>query len=401
MQTLRATILAAVAISFGTSIVTTGCSSLPTRNPLPSDLVEFAQIPGIANARAWADEPYYDDVSVGRVSPEEARERYPMLVGQPVNGLAISGGGQNGAFAVGLLNGWSASGTRPEFTLVTGVSTGALIAPFAFLGSEYDQLLKEVYTSISSADLMRQRGVVRTVVKDAAADTTPLRRLIERHFDEDFLSAIAKEYAKGRQLDIITTNLDAARAVRWNIGAIASSDEPGRLELIRDVIRASAAIPGAFPPVMIAVEANGTVYDEMHVDGGVSTLVTAYPMATSAREYAEIMRASDNPTMYVIRNGYSTPKYQPVDRRTLPIVVRTISAFFGSVAVGDLYRIFLETRRDDVEFRLAAIPESFRIEPDEMFDPDYMSALYDLAYELASSGYPWQTSLEFHDRVSR
>ena len=174
-----------------------------------------------------------------------------------MNYLAVSGGGDNGAFGAGLMNGWTETGTRPEFKMVTGVSTGALIAPFAFLGPDYDAALREVYTTMTPEKVYRARGLSAALFDDAMADTTPLAEMIAKYADQKMFDAIAREYQKGRLLLIGTTDLDAQRPVIWNIGAIAASGHPEALELFRKILRASAAIPGAFQPVLIDVEIDG------------------------------------------------------------------------------------------------------------------------------------------------
>jgi predicted acylesterase/phospholipase RssA len=185
--------------------------------------------------------------------------------------LVLSGGGGNGAFGAGLLAGWTAHGSRPEFQIVSGVSTGALIAPFAFLGPAYDGTLRDVYTRYSTEDLVESRSLLSIVRGDAALSTARLRALIAHYLDDAVIAAIAAEGARGRSLFVGTTNLDAGRPVVWDITRIAAHGTPAARELIYDVILASTAIPGAFPPVMIQVEAHGLRYDEMHVDGGVTS----------------------------------------------------------------------------------------------------------------------------------
>ena len=352
-----------------------------------------AAIPGIsASARSWADQEFDDEETLAQLTTNDIRDSFPALIGQPLNLLAISGGGPRGAFAAGLLNGWSAAGTRPDFALVTGVSTGALIAPFAFLGSDYDHVLKEIYTKYSTDDLLKKRSIIKTITGDAAADTAPLRNLLADYVDEDLVAAIAAEYKKGRSLYIITTNLDAMRGVRWDIGYIASSGSADAPQIIRDVMLASASIPGAFPPVMFTVEAEGQLYDEMHVDGAVSTNLYLYPIEFNGRKFAELVQAKGKPKAYIIRNGFSRGKWESVDRKTISITMRTIQAFFGTVSSGDLYRLYLETARDDIDYRLAVIPETFEMESDEPFDPEYMKALFNLGYEMAKDGYEWKLS---------
>ncbi len=191
--------------------------------------------------------------------------------------LAVSGGGDNGAFGAGLMNGWTETGTRPEFKMVTGVSTGALIAPFAFLGPDYDAALREVYTTMTPEKVYRARGLSAALFDDAMADTSPLAAMIARYADQKMLDAIAREYQKGRLLMIGTTDLDAQRPVIWNIGAHRGQRPPGALDLFRKILRASAAIPGAFQPVLIDVEIDGRKYQEMHVDGGAIAQLFLYP----------------------------------------------------------------------------------------------------------------------------
>ncbi len=195
------------------------------------------------------------------------------------NLLSVSGGGADGAYGAGLITGWTRSGTRPEFKLVTGISTGALTAPFAFLGSAWDAKLTAVYTEIKPADIFQKRGLTAAIWNDALSDSSPLWRLISRFADQEMLAAIAREYAKGRLLLIGTTDLDAGRPLFWNIGVIAASGQPQALELFRKILLASAAIPAFFPPVLFDVEVNGKHYQELHVDGGAIAQMFLYPPA--------------------------------------------------------------------------------------------------------------------------
>ena len=199
-----------------------------------------------------------------------------------VDFLALSGGSDDGAFGAGLLIGWTAAGTRPEFKLVTGVSTGALIAPFAFLGPSRDAQLREVYTAIGPKDVFSRRDLASLPWDDALSDTRPLYKLISRYADEGMMADIAREYRRGRLLLIGTTNLDVMRPVIWNIGAIAASGKPGALELIRHILLASASVPALFPPVLIEVEQGGPRFQEMHVDGGAVAQLFLYPPAWPA-----------------------------------------------------------------------------------------------------------------------
>ncbi len=314
-------------------IIVTGCSGVPERNPLPESLSDTAVIPDITNARYWADEPPPEIDNWFKSSKEELKTRYPATYGHAHNYLAISGGGQRGAFGAGLLCGWTETGTRPEFTMVTGVSTGALIAPFAFLGPEYDHVIKEIYTSYSTKDIVLPRSTLKTLLGDAATDSSPLREKLIKYVDEDVMAAIASEYKEGRVLDIVTTNLDAARPVAWNIGQIASSGAPNALQLIHDVMLASASIPAAFPPVMFEVEANGKRYDELHVDGGATSVLYLYPIGLDWRKLAEKLEVKGKPNVYIIRNGIWRKHYESVDRNTISIALRSMDSLMGSAVL--------------------------------------------------------------------
>lgn len=377
--------------------LTSGCSGIPERNPLPEELSERAAIPGIPGARFWADDAPPETDEWFELTREQLKELYPETYGKEHIYLAISGGGQNGAFGAGLLNGWTAAGNRPQFTIVTGVSTGALIAPFAFLGPEYDYILKEVYTGYSTRDIVEPRGTIKTMFGDAATDSTPLQQKLAGYVDENVMSAIAAEYKKGRILEIVTTNLDAARPVAWNIGKIAASGSPEALQLIRDIMLASASIPAAFPPVMFEVEVDGKRYDELHVDGGATSVLYLYPIGLDFEKLIERMDVKGKPKVYTIRNGRLKKKWASVERNTISIAARSLDASMSSVVMGDMYRIYLATRRDGIDYHLAYIPDSFSEKASESFDRDYMTKLFKLGYEMAQDGYEWHTSPPGYD----
>jgi predicted acylesterase/phospholipase RssA len=368
-----------------------GCASVPERTPVPPELTKQASIPGIPDARFWGDEwPRYAKQTFETSTDAELREMFPGIYGKPHNYLAISGGGANGAFGAGLLVGWTAAGTRPEFTMVTGVSTGALTAPFAFLGSAYDNKLKKVYTTITTKDIINKRNVIAAAFGDSVADTRPLKELIATYIDADMIEAIAREHRKGRRLFIGTVNLDAGRSVIWSIGAIAASDYPQKVTLIHEILRASAAIPVAFPPVVIPVEVNGKRYDEMHVDGGTGSQVFVYPAAVDWRQITQKLKVQGEPRVYVIRNSFLEPDYRGVKRSVLPIASRTIDSLIRTQGIGDLYQIYALCKRDGNDFNLAYIPSDLMGEPGELFDPVYMKKLFDRGYEMGRTGYPWK-----------
>ncbi len=378
-----------VAISLIVTIV--GCASMPERHPVPPDLTTKVSIPGIPEARFWGDEwPKYSKEILKTFTDVEFRQYYSGIYKKPHNYLAISGGGANGAFGAGLLLGWTATGTRPEFTMVTGVSTGALTAPFAFLGPDYDDELKTVYTTTSTKDIVEQRNIITAVFGDSMADTKPLQALIAKYINSNVIDAIAREHKRGRRLFVGTVNLDAGRSVIWNIGTIAASDSPHKIELIHDILRASASIPVAFPPVVITVEINGKRFDEMHVDGGTGSQVFVYPAAMDFRQITQKLKVQGDPKVYVVRNSFLEPDYNGVKRRIFSIASRTIDSLIRTQGIGDLYKIYSLCERDGNDFNLAYIPSDFAEEPTEGFDPEYMGKLFDLGYQMAKSGYPWK-----------
>jgi predicted acylesterase/phospholipase RssA len=367
--------------------LTSGCAS-PTRLPaVPETEADAALVPGMpASIRTWGDEVSDEFLAeLGRALSKrsaEGLERDKAEQHPDIDFLAISGGGASGAFGAGLLCGWTASGERPVFELVTGISTGALTAPYAFLGSAYDAKLQELYTTVRTKDVLCERGVVNGILGDALTSSAPLRRLVRRHLGADVMAGVAQAYGEGRILLVGTTNLDAQRGVLWNMGAIAASGHPRALELFQDVLIASASIPAAFPPVMLRVDVGGRPHEEMHVDGGTLNQVFVYP--PSLRLESDRRRH-----LYVIRNGRLDPQWESVERGTLPIASRAIDSMIAAQGSGDLYRIFLTARRDQLVFSLAHIPATFRDKPSELFDRVWMSALFDVGYAQGLSGGGW------------
>ena len=368
-----------------------GCATLPRLEPEPAASMGEANV-GISNVRYLVarDTAVFEGEALSALAKEKAwraaRGAPPEL--PPAYFLAISGGGDNGAFGAGLLNGWTAAGTRPEFKVVTGVSTGALIAPFAFLGSRYDGALEKFYTTISQKDIFKSRGMLKGVMSDAMSDSTPLAKLIAQNTDQPLLDAVAAEYAKGRLLLVGTANLDSLEPVIWNMTAIAASKDPGALQLFRRILLASASIPGAFPPVMIDVNIAGAHYQEMHADGGTMAQVFVYPPSLSfASSQGSAPRRR---ILYIIRNARLDSPWQNVPRKTMPIAARAIGSLTTTQGVGDLYRIFTTTQRDRVEFNLAYISPTFRPHGKEQFDTAYMRELYASGKKLAQAGYSWE-----------
>ena len=375
-----ASLLAIVMVSMILGVI--GCG-LP-RNQVPLDRILDAKVVGMPAIRTW-EIGHKPDV---KISFDESSD---------CSFLALSGGGANGAFGAGFLNGWSASGTRPTFRIVTGISTGSLIAPLAFLGPEYDQKLKKYYTTLRTKDLLDVEGllgfgILPLLIGESYASTKPMQKLIAKLIDQEILDEVAAEHAKGRRLYVGTTNLDAQRFMIWDMGAIASSGNRDSLKLFRKVMLASASIPGGFPPVYFDVEVDGKKYDEMHVDGGVVTEVFGYGPVLF-REQSGKSPKSGVCSIYVIRNGKLASEKQQMPRRVIPIVSRSFGTLMKAHSWGDLYRLYLMAKNDNVDFNYVSIPDNFVPKGKEMFDPVEMKRLFDLGYEMAESGYQWQKDI--------
>jgi predicted patatin/cPLA2 family phospholipase len=363
---------------------------VPIRDPLPEKYGDTAQIPGIPRAKFWGDDaPSFYRKIVGQ-SREKLKQQFPAVFGREHTYLALSGGGAKGAFGAGLLVGWSAAGTRPEFTIVTGTSTGAIMAPFAFLGETYDAQLKEMYTKYSTKDLVVKHNIFNALTGSSEVDTTPLKKMMAKYINRQVMEAIAAEHKKGRRLYVATTNIDAKRPVIWNLGLIASSGRPDALTLIRKAMLASASIPAIFPPVLFEVEAEGKHYDEMHVDGGAASQVFLYPANLDWKWVLERLEVLGIPKAYVVRNARLQPDWETVCPKILHIAGVSISSLIRTQGIGDMYRIYLDCQRDGIDFHLAYIPEDFDLKPTEEFDPVYMGRLFEIGYQSAKSGYPWK-----------
>ncbi|MDR7035657.1 putative acylesterase/phospholipase RssA [Methylobacterium sp. BE186] len=318
-----------------------------------------------------------DDVSAFQGLIDGASEaREPWLV--------LSGGGENGAFAAGLLSGWSAAGDRPAFGVITGVSTGALIAPFAFIGAAGDRPLETAYTTVTAADVFEFGGT-----NEALTDTWPLKRRIARTVTPELLKAVASEHAKGRRLLVATTEVDTERPVLWDMGAIASAGGPKALELFRAIVLASSAVPGIFPPVMIdALAPDGKAFQEMHADGG--TTAPFYLAPAAAITGAAPVRIPAR-TVYVVVNNKLAPDFQIASRTTLSVLGRSLSAAIKAQtrAALALTRNFAAANGLDVQ--VAEIDGRFGQTSAAPFDQGYMKALYAHGERLGRAGTAFAT----------
>ncbi|MFA6142667.1 MAG: patatin-like phospholipase family protein [Candidatus Omnitrophota bacterium] len=368
-----------------------GCAS--ARHAVPPDLLNSTCVLGMQGIRAFGGVSNNSFKNDFLNLLDQEKKNGPLFFNVGINHaysvLAISGGAANGAYGAGLLNGWSREGSRPEFKIVTGISTGAIIAPLAFLGSSYDGKLKEFYTQYSTKDIVEIK-----LSRNSLASTKPLERLIEKYADERSLKEIAAEYRKGRRLYVGTTNLDAQRLVIWDMGKIASIGDDKALKLFRKIILASASVPVAFPPVYFDVKVGDRTYDEMHVDGGTTKQVFfVYDVlqgADDAFKEKGIDVSKIKYSIYVIRNGYVDPVWKEVPDSLSAIAERSIDTMTNAQGAGDLYQLYIFAKASKGDFNLAYIPTDNVYTSKEPFDASAMQKLFDLGFEQASHGYPWK-----------
>jgi predicted acylesterase/phospholipase RssA len=338
----------------------------PPRTPFTAADEAAAVIPGMPDARFWGDSV----VDFERALPS-----------RPGPWLVLSTGGADGAFGAGLLNGLSAAGNRPDYAVVTGVSTGALMAPFVFAGSRYDAAMKAVYTQTTAADIFEVGGTGESFL-----DTWPLKDLIAKEITTELLEDIAAAHRSGRRLFIVTSDLDAERPVVWNMGAIAAHGGDAALKLFRSVLLASGAIPGAFPPVLIEVEGNGKRFAEMHVDGGVGGqfFVTPPALMESTSDYK--IPATQ---LYIVVNSGLQPDFEVVERTTPSILSQSVSMAIKADLRDLLDRAYVAAKHSGIGFNVATIPAGFNAPSRGAFDPIYMKALFDVGYNQGKSASPF------------
>lgn len=372
------------------------CGEIARGPAVPRSEATRATVLGIPNERFH---PIIDTKLVqAELAQAAERRRKSYGVATPFdmpdyNMLAVSGGGENGAFGAGLLCGWSEHGDRPVFDWVTGISTGALTAPFAFLGTAYDAKLREVYTNITAKDVLTSRGLLAALNDDALADNAPLYATLSRYLDQQMMMDLAKAYNEGRLLFIGTSDLDSQNGVIWNVGAIAASGHARARDTIARILLASAAIPGAFPPTMFDVTVDGKPYQEMHVDGGTFAQAFLYPASlTQQRRQRALAKQRVLPVdAYVIRNGRLDPNWSVTKRQTLGIVGRAIDTMITASGINDVVRMYNTTRADGIDFHLAYIGSDFNAVSPAPFDQPYMRELFEYGYVRAKAGYPWSS----------
>ena len=298
--------------------------------------------------------------------------------------LALSGGGSYGAFTAGVLNGWTVGQNRPEFDVVTGVSTGALIAPMAFLGPAYDNVLRKSYTEINRKDVFTYRNFALMPFMTSLASSKPLIKMVETTMTDELVRKIAAEHRKGRRLYIATTQLETRKNVIWDIGAIATRGTPEARDMIVKLLVASSSIPAVFPPVSIDVEVDGEKKTENHVDGGVTSNVFI--------PYCAIKDAAPRADLYVIIAGKYYPEKGDVRPRLFKVLKATGNALLAANTRRDVMSIYQMARLNGLRFHAVAIDEEFEIIDSRIdFTPDGMKALYAEGARVGMNGPLWES----------
>ena len=377
-------------------LMITACAKDLVRTPVPAALEETVEVVNMPGVRAWSDsysqEFQADVVQSIRDEPEGLFPRGPNGEFQ-YSGLSLSGGGDHGAFGAGILRGWSKSGRRPLFKIVTGTSTGALIAPFALLGPEYDATLEEMYTQVTGDDIFRKQPILGAYWRESLADNTPLRVMVEEYVTDEVIDAIGVAHNNGQRLLIGTTNFDAQRSVMWSMGAMANSKHPDAYSMFRKILVASAAIPVLFPPTFIEVEAEGKVYDEMHVDGGTVGQMfffgSAIDWPAALQEISGTSEVIDNSVLYIIVDGDIDPHYDVVERRLAPIASRTIKTLIKVSAWSALYRMYLHAQVGGYSFRYVSLPKDYVAYTTDSYDPEEMRRMFRLGHKMGLAGDAW------------
>jgi len=371
-----------------------GCATLHQRKAVPMDFNGKVTISGMPDIRTDIDNP--DPVVMQKSLIDSFKQEgfvnplgikiYPVL--------AVSGGGANGAYGAGLLKGWSKEGSRPIFKIITGVSSGSIIALYAFLGKDYDDGLEKFFTTNSTKDIMKQKNLFIALFSDSFASSAPLAKKISAIVDGKLMAKVAEEHKRGRRLFVGTVNLDAQEFVVWDMGALACKGGSDSLKMFRKILLASCSLPMTFSPVHFKVsDETGDLYDEMHVDGGTIRGVFYIDRLTKNMEGAAKVFGIDpskyRPQIYILSNTYMSPIRQQVKDDLVGISVRSLDTVVAAANNGDIYRLYATAKRRGLDFNLAYIPSDFKPNPKELFDKKEMQRLFNRGYDDAANGYKW------------
>ncbi|MBT0026452.1 patatin-like phospholipase family protein [Vibrio alginolyticus] len=380
-------------VTVALSLLIVACSSPHTLDARVSQSnykdVEIASSTPNEPLRMWANEaPDFLYSAHNQTTPIKVE-------GEQLNILALSGGGVNGAYGAGVLMGLQEKGELKDYAIITGVSAGALIAPFVFIGGDAMPKMKEVMLNINDKNILGKKNFLNTLFKDAFTDGENLYDFIADAYPEPMIEAMAQQHRNGKRLFIGSTHFDSGELVIWNIGAIANSDLADKSELIYKVLAASASIPGVFPPQFIDVEHDGEILEELHVDGGLAAQVFFNPSNFNYQQISDALGLEKAPQLDVIRNGALKAPYRPLKDKGLDLVSKSVSSLTLAQTRGDLYRMKYISEINDIEMQFTYIDQDFRYAKvtKDMFDHRYLLTIYEYGFKKATQGQLWVTEL--------
>ncbi len=341
--------------------------------------------------------------SLGTVLTQKA-DRYSGTNKQvPLDILTLTGGGSRGAFGTGLLIGWTDRGDIPKFDIITGISTGAVMAPFIFLGEDELKKVEHFYTKMHTEEVFVSTWT-NFFGYGYIMNANPLKKLFRENFDKEFLDKIAAEHKKGRRLYIGTTNIDTGQLVVWDMGAIASSDREDKYQRFADIVYASSALPVYLPPQYMSVEVDGKEYHQMHIDGGIYSQVFMIGLLVNWKEvlnFKESANTNFDVTLYTVANRKYRQRdvYQPVEQAPFSIIEAYVLTEMDLLFDRSIYRLYKSCEKKDIKFKMASIPhkmEDIITVPTE-FDPDKMIKLFNVGYQMGKTNIPWKTKVSFDE----
>lgn len=319
----------------------------------------------------------------------------PQVIGDRFNVLVLSGGGPRGAFGAGVIHGLKDKGLLPEYSMITGVSAGALIAPFVFVGGDRLDQLKELMLDLNDQSMLGGTSFLHFLFGDALSEGESFYQLVQDTYDDAFIQEIAAQYRAGKRIFIGTTHFDSGKQMIWNLGAIANSNISNKNDLIHQILTASSSIPGVFPPQFIPVYHQGKKLEEMHVDGGLSSQLFFDPMGFDYTRFVKSLGYADAPRVYTIRNGRIKTEFEFVGDDTISLAARSIDNLIMAQTRGDIARELYITKKIGAEFYLTYIDSDFDKKPakGKVFDKEYLKALYDYGYFKAQHADFWKKDL--------
>jgi len=339
--------------------------------------------------RFWSDQQF------DFLFSDDGKSTSLKVNGDRLNILALSGGGANGSFGAGIVNGLNDSGQLGDYTIITGISAGSLIAPFVFVGGDEIPRLKEVILGLNDKMVLGKRNFLNALIKDALTDGVSMFEFIEQVYPPEMIEQIAEQHRAGRRLLIGTSHFDSEQLVIWNVGQIAASKLPNKVYLIHQILAASSSIPGVFPPQFIQVNYNGKQYEELHVDGGITAQVFFQPGNLDYNKLNKALGLSKKPLVHVIRNGRLKVPYDSTPDKGVALLSRSLTSMVVQQTRGDLYRMLYLSEVADLDLSFTYVDDSFETKKKskDMFELEYMQALYKYGYNKAVQELIWKKEM--------